>query len=129
VSEGLGQLATAHIDRIHPGRITLQQQIREPTRGRPDVQADQPDRFDTKDVQGGAELQATPRNERRRSLHFEGDRGFDEVAGLAVRPRSGALADAHMSTHDQRLGARASLGETSLDEQLVESLSGSSDPG
>jgi hypothetical protein len=34
-----------------------------------------------------------------------------------------------MSTHDQRLGARASLGQTSLDEQLVESLSGSSDPG
>jgi hypothetical protein len=59
VAQSLGQLATAHVHRIHLAGIPLQQQIREAARRRADVQTHETDRLDSEDVQGGPQLQTS----------------------------------------------------------------------
>jgi len=100
VAQGLGELAAAHVHRVHAARSPLQQQVREAARGRADVQTCQPDRLDAERVERGPELQPASRDERRRRFHLEADRRLYEIARLSVRPRGRSLADTHVAAED-----------------------------
>src|SRR5581483_9617860 len=108
------QLAVADVERDHPGGPALKQDIREPTCRRADVETIASARIDAKRVEGMCKLVPAAGDVRRGSRDLQG-RSFVELL-----PRLGVpVAEAG---HDERLGLRARLGETALDEQDVEPL-------
>ena len=123
VTERLRELAAANVHGVHAAGVALQKQVRESACGRADVQADEPDRLDPEDVEGGSQLEAAPRYEGRRSRDLHVDRLFDEVAGLAVGAGLLALPDSDLAGEDERLGPSPRVYEAAFDQQLVETLS------
>ena len=122
MAKRLGELPAAHVHRVHLRRVALQQQVREPARGRSHVQARQPNRLHAECVQRRPQLQPAARDERRRRLHLQIDRGLDEISGLAIGPGAGSFTDANMAAENQSLGASARLGQTPIHKQLIEAF-------
>ena len=54
---------------------------------------------------------------------IDGDRrrDGDQVTGLVIEPDGVAGPDPYLAREDERLGTRAGLGETTIDDELVES--------
>src|SRR4051794_14956742 len=108
------ELAVPDVERDHARGAALQQDVREPTRRGPDVEAVPPRRIDRERVQSVGELLAPAGDIRRRRRHRQLGRLVDLFAGLLV-PR-------HEAREHERLRLRPALGEPALDEQDVEPL-------
>ena len=108
------ELSVADVDGDHARRTGLQQAVREPAGGRPDVRAVTAGDVDVERGKRIRELLSPARDEARRLLHGQ----LDVVGDLLARLRVSENAPGE----DERLGLRARLREPALDEDDVEAL-------
>jgi hypothetical protein len=108
------QLPAADIERDHPSRTALEQNVRESAGRRADVQRITSGRIDPELVERMRELVAAARDVPRRLLDDELRRVVYLLPGFRVA--------ANESRHDERLRLRAALGESALNKQHVQAL-------
>ena len=114
LSHPLVQLRAAHVERDHPPRSVLEQDVREPARGRADVDGVAAGRIHAELLQRVRELLPPARDESRRLEHLE--------LGRLVHLLARLVETGHPAGHHERLRLCPGLGETPLHEENVEPL-------
>ena len=123
--ERSGELATPHVDGVDPGRAALEEDVGEATGRGPRVERDEARRVDPERVERGGELVAAATDVRLARDELDRRVRIDEIARLPVEPGRIAGAGPDAAGEDQRLGPGPAVGEAALDDELVETLSGS----
>ena len=78
--------------------------------------------IDAEGLQRGGELVPATRDVGLRHPDLQRHGRIDEVARLPIRPGPIALPDPHLAGHDEGLGPGPRIGETTVDQELVEPL-------
>ncbi len=119
-AERCGELAATDVDGVDARGAALEQDVREPARGRARVEADEAGRVDAERVERARQLLAAARDVGQGRRDLERHRAVDEVPGLAIESRRIARPDPHAAGQQQRLGPAPRLDEAALHEQLVQ---------
>ena len=114
-----GELAAAHVHGVDPRRAAAQQHVREAPGGGAHVQAHQPLRIDAEVIEPVGQLDAAPGRPRVAAPPDVQARVLGEAHPGFVQP-PGAAVD--QPGHDQGAGAASAVGETALDEQLIQAF-------
>jgi hypothetical protein len=123
-ADAIGQLAPPDVDGVDPDGAALEEDIGEAAGRGAGIEADEPGRVDRERVEGRRELVAAAAHVWIGLDEADLDRGVDEIAGLPIETRRITGTGPDLAREDQCLRSGARLGQPTLDDELVEPLTG-----
>jgi hypothetical protein len=116
------KLAATHVDGMDPGGAPLEKDVAEATCRCADIQAHPAGRVDPEGLERCGQLVPAATDVRIPLDQADRHLAVDEITRLAIRSGGVAVTGPDLAGKDQCLGLRARLGQTTLDEELIETL-------